>query len=106
MGRGGAVTCRNSTVILTVIFRLVISGLTSIILIVLGTVNLQLQSPFVPMSLWSVLGIVATHVLVQSGHPGVNFSTCCFIIYKTTHRIGLRILPIALEKELKVSVYA
>ena len=48
---------------LTVIFKLVISGLTSIILIVLGTSNLQFQGPFVPISLWSVLGIVAAHVL-------------------------------------------
>ena len=31
---------------LTVIFKLVISGLTSIILIVLGTSNLQFQGPF------------------------------------------------------------
>ena len=48
---------------LTVIFRLVIGGLTGIILVVLGTVNFQFQSPFVPLSLWSVLGIVAAHVL-------------------------------------------
>ena len=40
---------------LTVIFRLVVSGLTGIILVVLGTVNFQFQSPFVPISLWSVL---------------------------------------------------
>ena len=38
-------------------------GLTSIILVVLGTVNLQFQGAFVPISLWSVLGIVAAHVL-------------------------------------------
>ena len=48
---------------LTVLFKFVISGLTSIILIVLGTVNLQLQGPFVPISLWSVLRIKAAHVL-------------------------------------------
>ena len=36
---------------LTIIFRLVISGLTSIILVVLGTINLQFQGPFVPISL-------------------------------------------------------
>ena len=48
---------------LTVVFKLVISGLTSIILIVLGTVSLQFQSPFVPISLQSVLGTVAAHVL-------------------------------------------
>ena len=55
---------------LTVIFKLVISGLTSIILIVLGTSNLQFQGPFVPISLWSVLRIVAVHV------PGTVRSSC------------------------------
>ena len=43
-------------VALIVVFKLVISGLTSVILIVLGTVNLQFQGPFVPISLWPVLG--------------------------------------------------
>ena len=55
---------------LTVIFRLVIGGLTSVILIVLGTVNLQFQGPFVPISLWPVLRIVTTHVL------GTVWSSC------------------------------
>ena len=49
--------------VLTVILKLVIGGLTSIILIVLGTVNLQSQGPFVPISLRPVLGIVVAHVL-------------------------------------------
>ena len=39
-GEGGEVTCRNSTVISNSHLQLVISGLTSIILVVLGTVNL------------------------------------------------------------------
>ena len=43
---GEAATCRNSTLALLVIFRLVISSVTSVILIVLGMVNLQFQSPF------------------------------------------------------------
>ena len=38
----------------------------------------------------------------QSGHQVVNFSTWSFSIDKTAHRIWLRILSIALEKELKV----
>ena len=59
----GAATCRNRTVSSTVTFRWVISGLTSDVLIVLGTVNLQFQGPFVPISLWPVLGIVAGIVL-------------------------------------------
>ena len=41
-GRGGAATCRNRTVISNN-FKLIISGLTSIILVVLGTVNLQVS---------------------------------------------------------------
>ena len=85
---------------LIVIFKLIISGLTSIILIVLDTVSLQFQGPFVPMSLRSILEIVAAHIWVQPGHHGVNF-TWCFGVYKTAHRIWLRILSIALEKELK-----
>ena len=34
-----------------------------LVLVVLGTVNLQFQGPFVPVSLRPVLGIVAAHVL-------------------------------------------
>ena len=79
---------------LTVIFKLIISGLTRIILIVLDTVNLQFQSPFVPISLRSILEIVAAHIWVQSAYHLVN-STWCLGIYKTAHRIWLK-------KELKV----
>ena len=43
----------------TVTFKLVVTGRTSIILVVLGTVNLQFQGPFVPISLRPVLRIVA-----------------------------------------------
>ena len=61
MGRGlHAVTAQSA---LTVIFKLVIGGLTGVILVVLGTVNLHFQSPFVPTSLRPVLGIVAAHLL-------------------------------------------
>ena len=49
-GGGMETMCRNNTA-LTVIFKLVIGDLTSIILIVLGTVNLQFQDPFVPIFL-------------------------------------------------------
>ena len=88
---------------LTVIFRLV---LTSITLAVLGTVTLQFQGPFVPVSLQPNLGTAAAHVLGIVGCQVVNFSTWCFCIYKRVHRIWLRILSIALEKELKVLDYA
>ena len=60
---------------LTVIFKLVTSGLTSIILIVLGTVNLQFQGSFVSISLRSILRIVAAHgyslLIMLTSPPGV-----------------------------------
>ena len=65
-GGGDGATCRNSTVI----FKLVISGLTSIILVVLGTVNLQFWGALVPISLGTFLGIVAAQVL------GTAWSSC------------------------------
>ena len=86
----------------TVILKLAIHGLTSIILVVLGTVNLQFQDPFSPFlwgqfsELWQLLS------WVLSGHHALKFSTWCFSIYKTAHRIWLRILSLALEKELNV----
>ena len=48
---------------LTLIFTLVSSGLASIILIVLGTVNLQFQGQVVSNSLRPVLGTVAAYVM-------------------------------------------
>ena len=59
----GALHAGTAQSSLTVIFRLVMSGLTSIILNVLGTVNLQFQGPFVPISLWPVFGIVTAPIL-------------------------------------------
>ena len=47
---------------LTVIFKLVIDGLTSIILVPLGTVNIHFQSWFVLISLRPILGIAAAYV--------------------------------------------
>ena len=41
---------------------------------------------------------------VQSDHQVVNFSTWYFGVYKTAHRMWLRILSITLEKELKSSL--
>ena len=38
---------------------------------------------------------------VLSGHLALNFSTWCFGIYETAHRIWLKMLSIALEKERK-----
>lgn len=48
---------------LTVIFKLVTGDLTSVIVIVLDTVDLQFQGPFVPISLRPVLRIVAADVV-------------------------------------------
>ena len=55
---------------LTVIFRPYIGGLTSIILVVLSTVNLQLQGSFVSTSLRLILRIVADYVM------GIVWSSC------------------------------
>ena len=52
---------QNSTD-MTVILKLVISGLTSIILTVLSTVNYQFWDQFFPISLRLVLGILAAYV--------------------------------------------
>ena len=57
---GGYVQKEQSA--LAVILKLVISGLTSVILIVLGTVSVQFQGPLVPISLRPVLRVVATHI--------------------------------------------
>ena len=70
VGRGRGLRADRAQSALTVILKLVIGGLTSIILNVLGTVNLQFQGPFVSISLWSVLGIVEAHVL------GTVWSSC------------------------------
>ena len=43
----------------TVICKLVVTGQTSIVLVVLGAVNLQFQGPFVPIPLRPILRIVA-----------------------------------------------
>ena len=48
---------------LTVTLNLIISGLTSIILIVLSTINLQYQGQFVPNFLRQILRIVADYVM-------------------------------------------
>ena len=64
VGEGGflhAETAETAQSALTVVFKLVvfiifISGLTNIILVVLGTVNFQLQGQFVTISLRPVHG--------------------------------------------------
>ena len=85
--------------------KLVTGGLTSIIWIVLGIVNLQFHGQFIPISLRPVLRTVAAYVILWSGHHVINFSSWGFRICNTAHRIQLRILFIALKAELKVLDY-
>ena len=91
---------------LTVILKLVISGLTRIILMVLGTVNLQFQVHLFISFHGLFLKLWQLKPWVQSGHHVVNFSTWGFSICKAAHRRWPRILATALENELKVLDYA
>ena len=62
IGRGRGLHAETAWSALTVILKLVIVSLSSIILIVLRTVSLQLQGWFVSISLSPVLRIVAADV--------------------------------------------
>ena len=86
--------------------QLVISGLTSIIWVVLGTVNLQFWGALAPILHGQFSELWQLKSWVQSGHHVVNFSTWGFGIYRTAHRIWFRILSTSLKKELKVLDYA
>ena len=57
----GAATAETAPSSLAVILTSVISGLISVILGVLGTVNHQFQGSFVSISLRSILRILAAH---------------------------------------------
>ena len=70
VGGGGQLHPEKAQSSLTVIFKFVITSLSSSTSIVLGAVNLQLQGLFVPISLRPVLGIVAAHIL------GTVWSSC------------------------------
>ena len=54
----GVAACRGVASSLTVILKFFMGGLTSVILVVLSTVNLQFQGQFVPISLRRTLRIV------------------------------------------------
>ena len=60
---GGGLHAKIAQSSLIVIFKLVISGLTSVILVVLDIVNFQFQGPFVPISLQPVLRFMVAHVV-------------------------------------------
>ena len=76
-----------------------------LVLVALGTADLQFQGPFSPISLWPVLRVWQLVSWVRSGHHVVIPSTWGFSIYKTAHTMWLRISSIVLEKELKVLDY-
>ena len=61
--RGRGVHAETAQTALTVILKLVVSGLTGVILIVFSTVKLQFPSRFVSISLRPVLRIVATQIM-------------------------------------------
>ena len=69
-------------------------------------ISLQSQDPFVCISWGQYSELWQFMSWIYSGHYVVNFSTRCFTAYKATHRIWFRILPIDLEKGLKVIDYA
>ena len=56
--------------VLIVLLKLVISGLTSVVLI---AINLQFQGRFVPISLRPIFGIVAAYVMATVSHHVGNF---------------------------------
>ena len=62
-GGGRGLHAETAQSALTAILKLVIGGLTRVILIVLSPVSLRFQGQLVPISLRPVLGIVAAYVL-------------------------------------------
>ena len=71
-------TRRNSTVSSDSHLQTVISGLTSVVSVVLSTVRLQFQGPLVHISWRPVLGIVTVYVLGIVWSSVVNFFTLVF----------------------------
>ena len=106
--RGRALHAETLQSALTVILKLVIGGLTSIILTVWGTVNFHFQGCFFSISLRPFLGIMAAYIVGTVWSLYSWFLPLCggFSIYRTAHRIWLRILSIALEEARKVLDYA
>ena len=63
INKGRGLHAETAQSALTVIWKLVIGGLISVILIVLGTVNLQFQGWFVSLYLRPILRTVAAYVM-------------------------------------------
>ena len=61
--RGRELYAETAQSALTVILKLIIGGLTNVILIALSAINLQFQTWFVPVSVRPVLGIVAASIM-------------------------------------------
>ena len=71
--RGRGLHAETAQSALTVILKLVIGGLTTIILIVLSTASLQFQGQFVPISLRPFLRIVAAYIMATVWSSCINF---------------------------------
>ena len=72
IGRGRGLRVETSESVLTVILKLVIGGLTSVVLVVLSTVTLQFQSLFVSISRGQFLELWQLMSWAQSGGHAVN----------------------------------
>ena len=73
---------------LTVILKLVIGGLLSIILIVLSTVNLHFQGWSVSISLRLILGTLANLSWLETGHHVVNLFHLVGVSVSITELMG------------------
>lgn len=98
-GRREGATRRTAQSALTVSLKSVVCGLTSIIVVVVSAVSLQLQGEFVPISLRPVLlpswlSLSSCRSLLP---PGGGFS-----IYRAARRTRLRILSVGREEEIQV----
>ena len=96
-GQGERLHAETAQSALTVILKLVIWPASSC----LKDTDLQFQGWFVPVSLWPVLWIVAAHVLGTVRSSRSQLLHWGFSVYKTAHRMWLRILSTDPEKELK-----
>ena len=65
MDRGRGLHAERAHSALTVLLKLVISGLIANLLIVLNTINLQFQGWFAPISFRPFIGIVAAYVVAS-----------------------------------------
>ena len=86
-GEGVELHAETAPSSLTVIFKLIMSGLTSLILNGLDRVNLQFQHPLFPFLCDYFSELWQLQSWVQAGHHAVNFCTWCFGVCKTAQDI-------------------